>query len=243
MGTPEASDCPAPTAPGQTLGEYVYEWVRDRIIDGTLPTGARIREREVAEEIDVSRVPVREALPRLEAEGFIRTLPRRGAVVAPMELCDVIEVFDVRAALEVLAARLAAERCAAGADGTILSSALAAAEAAIETGSEQAIAAATSNFHDAVVELAESRLLSDLMVPVQGRVKRLFNIANDRDAIDLHREHYDLCDAVLRGQVRRAAALALAHVEHSRADTVPIFEQAAAQAARAAGCALRERAE
>ncbi|WP_017792625.1 GntR family transcriptional regulator [Leucobacter salsicius] len=227
MGTPEATNDLAPTSQGQTLGEYVYEWVRDRIIDGTLPTGTRIRERDVAEEIQVSRVPVREALPRLEAEGFIRTLPRRGAVVAPMELCDVIEVFDVRAALEVLAARLAAERCAAGADGSMLSDALAAAEAAIATGNGQAIARATSDFHGAVVQLANSSLLTDLMVPVQGRVNRLFNIANDRDAIDLHREHYDLCDAVLRGQVQRASALALAHVEHSRADTVPIFERAA----------------
>lgn len=227
MEAPDVNNAFASANQNQMLAEFVYEWVRDRIIDGTLPTGARIREREVADEIQVSRVPVREALPRLEAEGFIRTLPRRGAVVAPMELRDVIEVFDVRAALEVLAARLAAERCAAGADGSVLSNALAVAEAAIATENEQAIARATSDFHDAVVRLADSSLLTDLMVPVQGRVKRLFNIANHRDVIGLHREHYDLCDAVLRGQVQRASALALSHVEHSRADTLPIFERAA----------------
>lgn len=209
----------------QTRGGAVYEWVRDRIIDGSLPTGSRIRERDLAEEINVSRVPIREAFPRLEAEGYIRTLPRRGAVVAPMALQDVIELFDVRASLEVLAARLAAARCAAGASGEILERALAEAGGAVSGEDSHDIARATTDFHEAVVELAGNALLADLMLPVQGRVKRLFNIANERDDADLHREHRDLCDAIVRGQVERAAALALAHVEHSRADTVPIFER------------------
>ncbi|MBL3699594.1 GntR family transcriptional regulator [Leucobacter luti] len=230
MSAKNVSD-PAEAAPGdagqQTRGEAVYEWVRDRIIDGTLPTGSRIRERDLAEAINVSRVPIREAFPRLEAEGYIRTLPRRGAVVAPMALADVIELFDVRASLEVLAARLAAARCAAGASGDGLVRALAAAEGTITGDDSHAIARATSDFHDAVVDLAGNALLRDLMLPIRGRVKRLFNIANERDDVDLHREHRDLCDAIVRGQVERAAALALAHVEHSRADTVPIIERAA----------------
>lgn len=221
QATPETE-----AAENRTRGEAVYEWVRERIIDGRLPTGSRIRERDLAEEINVSRVPIREAFPRLEAEGYIRTLPRRGAVVAPMALSDVIELFDVRASLEVLAARLAAARCANGASGEALIRALAAAEGAISGDDTQVIAHATSDFHDAVVELAGNALLRDLMLPIRGRVKRLFNIANERDDGDLHREHRDLCDAIVRGQVERAAALALAHVEHSRADTVPIIARA-----------------
>ncbi|MCW2289419.1 GntR family transcriptional regulator [Leucobacter luti] len=208
-----------------TRGEAVYEWVRERIIDGRLPTGSRIRERDLAEEIRVSRVPIREAFPRLEAEGYIRTLPRRGAVVAPMALSDVIELFDVRASLEVLAARLAAARCAAGEPGDELVRALSAAEGALAGEDSHTIASVTSDFHGAIVDLAGNALLQDLMLPIRGRVKRLFNIANERDDVDLHREHRDLCDAIVRGQVERAAALALAHVEHSRADTVPIIER------------------
>ena len=204
-------------------GERVYEWVRDRIIDGSLPTGSRVRERELAEELGVSRIPIREAFPRLEAEGYIRTLPRRGAVVAPMELADVIELFDVRASLEVLAARLAATRCAGGESGDRLMEALETADRAVDSSDESKIADATSDFHDAVVELAGSRLLQDLLLPVQGRVKRLFHIASERDDGDVHREHRDLCDAIIRGQVERAAALALAHVERSRAETLPLL--------------------
>ncbi|UOQ57163.1 GntR family transcriptional regulator [Leucobacter allii] len=216
--------------PGVPQGERVYAWVRDRIIEGSLATGSRVREREVAEELGVSRIPIREAFPRLEAEGYIRTLPRRGAVVAPLALADVVELFDVRASLEVLAARLAAARCAAGAEAERLVAALETAERAVEAGGGGAIADATSDFHDAVVELAGNRLLQDLMLPVRGRVKRLFHIADGRDDRDVHREHRELCDAIVRGQTERAAALALAHVEHSRADTVPLIAAAAGAA-------------
>lgn len=214
---------PVATEPSATHGDRVYAWVRDRIIDGRMPTGSRVREREVAEELGVSRIPIREALPRLEAEGYIRTLPRRGAVVAPMELADIEELFDVRASLEVLAARLAATRCAAGESGAPLIAALEAAERAVDASRGGAIADATSDFHDAVVELAGNRLLQDLMLPVRGRVKRLFHIASERNDRDVHREHRDLCNAIVHGQVERAAALALAHVEHSRAETVPVI--------------------
>lgn len=215
-------------------GDAVYEWVRDRIIDGRLPPGSRIRERDLAEEIRVSRVPIREAFPRLEAEGYIRTLPRRGAVVAPMAISDVRQLFDVRASLEVLAARLAAIQCAAGAAGDELRTALERAERAVVAdpartpeAHNQEIADATSAFHEAIVELSGNALLRDLMPPISGRVKRLFHLANERDDLDLHREHRDLCDAILRGQGERAAALALAHVEHSRAETLPLLERSA----------------
>ena len=209
--------------PGASQGIRVYEWIRDRIIDGRLATGSRIREREVTEQLGVSRVPIREAFPRLEAEGYIRTLPHRGALVAPMEHSDIVELFEVRACLETLAARLAATRCANGASGERLSQALDAAGRALDADATGDLAEATSDFHDVLVELAGSRLLQDLMLPVRGRVKRLFHLTNTTDDEVLHHEHAELCEAVVKGQVERAAALALAHVEHSRIETMAIL--------------------
>ncbi|MFD6698613.1 GntR family transcriptional regulator [Microbacterium sp. NPDC060117] len=214
---------PDGSLPGASQGVRVYEWIRDRIIDGRLATGSRVREREVAERLKVSRVPIREAFPRLEAEGYIRTVPHRGAIVAPLELDDVIELFDVRASLETLAARLAAARCAAGVSGERLSEALSTAARALSAEDGAGLADATSDFHDVLVELAGSRLLQDLMLPVRGRVKRLFHLTNTQDDQDLHHEHAELCDAVRKGQVERAAALALAHVERSRVETMQIL--------------------
>lgn len=214
---PELTDDPS----GLSQGERVYEWVRKRVIDGTLKPGSRVREREVAEELGVSRIPIREAFPRLEAEGFLRTLPRRGALVAPMAREDVIELFNVRASLEVLAAGLAAQRCADGVSGEPLITALEAAERAVESGSGWQIATATTDFHEVILDIAGNTLLQSLMRPVQGRVLRLFHIASDDEDTDMHHEHRALCDAIVRGQVARAEALALAHVEHSRAVTLP----------------------
>ena len=97
------SDIPLGLA-DQPLSAKIYEALRERIIEGALRPGERIRERELAEELNVSRIPIREAMPRLEAEGFIRTLPRRGAVVTEMTIGDVEELFVVRSSLEVLAA-------------------------------------------------------------------------------------------------------------------------------------------
>ena len=85
-----ANDVPLGLA-DQSLSVKIYEELRERIIEGTLAAGERIRERELAAEFNVSRIPIREAMPRLEAEGFIKTLPRRGAVVTEMTLNDVEE--------------------------------------------------------------------------------------------------------------------------------------------------------
>lgn len=212
------------STPG-ALDEFVYEWVRDRIIDGTLPTGSRIRERELAEELQVSRIPVREAFPRLESEGYIKSLHRRGVVVAPMEVDDVVELFAVRRSLEVLAAQLAAGNCAAGASGEQLRYRLGEAEKAISQGNRDKIAEATAAIHDEIIVLSNNSLLQTLMIPVRGRVQRLFHIVTERDERDLHHEHRDLCSAIVNGEVERAGALALAHVEHSKYETMPIVER------------------
>lgn len=206
----------------EALCEQVYEWVRERIIDGTLQPGERIRERVLADELNVSRIPIREAFPRLESEGYIKSLHRRGAVVAPLTVHDVAELFAVRSSLEVLTARLAAEQCARGANSDRLSTTLQEAEMAVANNDQARIAEATTRLHDDMLELSNCRLLQDLMAPVQGRVRRLFHIVTQRDNAGVHREHEALCAAVLAGEVELAAALAFAHVEHSRLETMPI---------------------
>ena len=224
VAVPGAQDAFEPVnTVSEALDEQVYRWVRERIVDGTLKPGERIRERVLADELGVSRVPIREAFPRLESEGYIKSLHRRGVIVAPVTLQDVIELFTVRSSLEVLTARLAAKECADGANGSGLRMTLAAAEHAVAAGDQTRIAEATSQLHDDLLTLASCRLLSDLMTPVSGRVRRLFHIVVDRDNTTVHREHEALCAAVLAGQVELSAALAFAHVEHSRIETMPII--------------------
>lgn len=217
-----ATDVPLGVA-DLSLAAQIYETVRERIIEGILPAGARIRERDLAEEFQVSRIPIREALPRLEGEGFIKTVPRRGAVVTELTYRDVEELFAVRSSLEVLAARLAAQATAAGASTSKLSERLTAAEKALDRGDDYDIAAANSALHEEILALSGNSLLISLMGPVNGRVRRLFRLEADRDQQVLCAEHREMCIAISAGNVELAGSLAFAHVEHSRIESLKIM--------------------
>ncbi len=92
------------------LRELVLEALREAILDGTLQPRERLMEIQLAEELGVSRTPIREALRKLELEGFIVMIPRKGAYVADFSLRDLEDTFEVRKSLEGLAAELCAER-------------------------------------------------------------------------------------------------------------------------------------
>ncbi len=92
------------------LREVVCETLRTAIIGGVLKPGQRLMEIQLAEELGVSRTPVREAIRKLEQEGFVDITPRRGTYVANISIKDVIDVYEIRTALDMLAAELAAER-------------------------------------------------------------------------------------------------------------------------------------
>src|SRR5512133_2211345 len=87
-----------------------YEFLRGQILSGELPPQSRIREREVAAQLGISRTPVREALTRLKSEGLVDSSPRRGAVVCQIELDEIDEIYEIRAALERLVAKRSCER-------------------------------------------------------------------------------------------------------------------------------------
>jgi DNA-binding GntR family transcriptional regulator len=88
-----------------TLQQAIADAIRSRIISGQLPAGVKIDQDAIAEEFSISRMPVREALRQLGAEGFVTLVPHRGAIVTALSPAEVEEIYDIRAALEGLAAR------------------------------------------------------------------------------------------------------------------------------------------
>jgi len=94
----------------RTIRDEVYDQLREAIIAGDLAPGDRIKEREVASGMRISTTPVKEALRKLEQDGLVVGEPRRGAVVSSLALTAVEEIIEIRAALEGLAARLAAAK-------------------------------------------------------------------------------------------------------------------------------------
>ena len=82
-----------------SLSRRIYSTVRERIILGQYPQGSRLPEQRIGEELDVSRVPLREAVPLLERDGFVHSYPRRGAVVARWDAKAIDDLFDARLSL------------------------------------------------------------------------------------------------------------------------------------------------
>jgi DNA-binding GntR family transcriptional regulator len=198
---------------GQPLRDTVRERIRRGIADGRWSPGARLVERDLADEFDVSRVPVREALQMLEREGFVELLPRRGAVVRSLTPSVVSDLFDIRQALEVLAARRAAERVdAAGLER--LAAVVEEGRRALTAGDTGWSGSANTAFHETVLDLAGNESLRDLLEPLSGRLTWLFR--QTRDYPRVQSEHEQLFAALVARDAELAGAVALAHVRASR---------------------------
>lgn len=93
-----------------SIRERAYHYLKSLILEGYFKPGDRLIERELASKLNISRTPIREALFRLESQGFVKTVPRKGVVVTNISFEEVVEVFTILSSLEVLAAKLAAQR-------------------------------------------------------------------------------------------------------------------------------------
>ncbi|MCM2388160.1 GntR family transcriptional regulator [Streptomyces albipurpureus] len=209
-GEPASVDIDADYKP---LRDRVRDELRRRIIDDVYPPGTRLVENELASQLGVSRVPVREAMRALESEGFVKTVPRRGAVVVELSAQDVEELFDVREALEVLACQQAATR-ATKADLRRVGTTLARARKALASGDRLALGRANEAFHDEILKLSHNDLLQNVLHPLQGRLHWL--LRQTGDPYDLIEEHTALFEAISSGSADLAAEHARQHARLNR---------------------------
>ncbi|MDV7090346.1 GntR family transcriptional regulator [Rhodococcus opacus] len=204
----------------QSLRDRAYIELRERIIEGRYPAGFRLVERELSEEFGLSRIPLREALQRLESEGFVTVAPRRGAVVAKFDAEAAEHLFDVRESLEGLAARLAALHATAD-ELDALHAIVARSRAAAETGKTRQVVALNADFHRTIVEASHNPLLQDLMAPLDARLRRLFHLTSTRDDGDtMCGEHEQLYQALRARDADGAEELARRHVVGTRVEAL-----------------------
>lgn len=201
--------------------ERAYHAIRRRLADGTFAPGEHLSEEWLAAELGVSRTPVREALRRLDAEGWVRLVPNHGAFAAPWSRRDIVEVFDLRALLEPHAAACAA-RAGDAAGLAALRAACAEAEAAMpaaDAAAWDAITDANVRFHQALWAMSgQPRLAAVLaglaVAPMMLRNFRNFDARGIRRSLEQHRE---LIAAIEARDADWAAAVMRAHVLAGRA--------------------------
>lgn len=196
------------------LRDQVRTALQERIAQGTLRPGDRVFEQDIADEFGVSRVPVREAIRMLQSDGLVEVRDRRrGVFVRSLDRRELEELFDVREALEALAARLAAGRDSAAAVNRMDEHARTA-RACLNAGDTEGMSRANSAFHDELVALSGNNLLASMLEPLHGRLAWMFRLNLEPDRVC--GEHEALLAAITDGDPERAAELAQTHVDSSR---------------------------
>lgn len=198
------------------LREVVGETLRDAIITGILQPGERLMEIQLAEELGVSRTPVREAIRKLELEGFVVMVPRRGTYVADLSLKDANEVFEIRTALDVLAAGLAAERIT---DEELeeLERMLVHIGEYIDTENMDKLVEADSQFHDLLYKASRNDRLVGFINNLREQLTRFraISIAYPGRLIKTWEEHRRLVEAIAQRNSDLAMQIAREHMENA----------------------------
>jgi len=202
-----------PSAGNSSLGEYVRDQVREAIETGRFLPGQRIRENDVAEMLNVSRTPVREALRHLEAEGLLSFVPWRGVVVAELDSQQVVELYKVRASLEGLAAALAAQHI--GETELALLEALQDRSEASEDPVE--LAQLNKRFHEAIYNASHNRYLTQNLQALRSALALLrgttYSSPGRRE--NANREHRDLLNAIRARDATAAERIAREHLKEA----------------------------
>lgn len=193
------------------LGQRVVDQLRRAIFSGEYKPGERLVEDRLASDMGVSRVPVREALRVLAAEGLIDIAPRRGATVTALSSIAARDMIEVRATLEGLNARLAARRHSA-ATVAALESVLAMGSRATAKRDAQTLNTLNARFHDLLANAGGNAVLAEIMRTLRTRTTSFFAEMSRKRAKETWEEHAAIVRAVIDGDEALAELLATRHV-------------------------------
>jgi len=196
------------------LREVVFESIRGAIISGVLKPGERLMEVQFAEKMGVSRTPIREAIRKLELEGLIIMIPRKGAYVADLSINNIIDVLEVRSALEGLASGLAALRITNEEIKELELTALQF-QKAIESNDVDGIIRTDIDFHDKIFKATRNEKLLQMANSLREQVQRfrIMYVNKSINSEDLPKDHYEIAKAISERNVDMAEKLARRHIE------------------------------
>jgi DNA-binding GntR family transcriptional regulator len=216
----------SPPLKHRTLSSAIVDRLRQEILDGSYPAGSQLRQDALAQAYEVSRIPVREALFQLEAEGFVRIVPHKGAIVSGLSLDEINDVFELRKLLEprLLASSvptLTAEDFAA------VTGMEAAFEEAMTTGDVSRWGLLNADFHMALYARAtQPRTLAIVsgLLQTSDRYTRL-QLQRSSSIERARTEHNELIRLCRAGTIKEASRLLVEHIELVRRDLVAFLEE------------------
>ncbi|MEV6213285.1 GntR family transcriptional regulator [Nocardia sp. NPDC051833] len=194
--------------------QQVCRAIRDDIIRGDFVSGQRLTEDTLAERYGVSRVPVREALRTLEAEGFATSRPYAGTFVAELTEAEAADLLEIRALLEPLCASRAATRRSPEQLGR-LKELTSLGQEAVRDGRLDELARLNSRFHEVLAEASGSALLTQLITQLSWKIAWVYAVELPRRAEDSWHEHEQICAALEAGDAERARAVVAEHIAHA----------------------------
>ena len=207
------------------LRDVVFNTLRKAILTGELKPGERLMEIHLANRLGVrlgvSRTPIREAIRKLELEGLVIMIPRRGAEVAQITEKSLKDVLEVRRALDALCAELACERISEEEKRKLKQACDQFRHAAV-TGDAATIAAADVAFHDIIVLATGNERLIQLINNLSEQMYRYrFEYIKDESRHDnLVQEHRMIYDSIIRGEKKKAAEAARLHIDNQEKSVI-----------------------
>lgn len=195
------------------LREMVYEELKMEILTGGIVPGTRMMEVELAEEMGVSRTPIREAIRKLEKEGLVTIEPRRGAYASKISTEDIVEILEVRQELEGLAAYFAASRMTPE-QLTELKKESNRYNEAVKNGNMEDMIKHDTTFHRIIVDSCRNKVLTKMIEQLQELVFRFRYIYYDkfRRVENMPEEHAEIFNAIASGNAESARSAADIHI-------------------------------
>ncbi|WP_163560345.1 GntR family transcriptional regulator [Halomonas sp. NO4] len=233
-----SSVAPEQTSPEvRTLAERVFQELQDAIVRGELAPGSKITEPGLSKSYGISRGPLREAMRRLEAHRLIERVPHVGARVVKLSMQELLELFDVREALESMAARLAAAHMTAEEIAGLREVlALHERQSDLRSGEAYYQREGDLDFHYRIVQGSHNRMLVTMLCDDLYYLVRLYRTQFSASGTRPQRafvEHHRIVDAIEAGDAELAELLMRRHVSASRANVVDRYAAILEQQAEA----------
>jgi len=217
-------------AESKPIREIAYETLKHAIITGEIPAGARIVETEYAERMHISRTPLREALRKLERDGLVEYVMRRGVVVRAFTVADVMEIYTIRNALEMLTLPAIIEKATAE-DIAGLRARLKEMDEVLASGDIETLSPLARAFHTALTNLSgQNRILR--VIEGQDEFITRFSamaIRQENRRSSAHAEHHRLVDMIENRDLAGFEALMRSHIERSKENCLTALKAQIAQ--------------